>query len=265
MITKEVLEELYLKQKLTSRSIAKQFGIDKTTVLRQLHKYGIPIDNEKRRFISKKVPLTREQKELIMGTMLGDGHIAKHGKYARLMISHCEKQKELTEYKAYRLNPLALPIVEAIDKRKNYKYYNFNTVTHHELDQIRSWYYTDSKKIVPDNIISWLTPLALSVWIMDDGTLNNRVNMRISTDSFSEKENYKLLEVLKILYDVNGKVCEYQRRGNKYYYLSFNKRNSIILSNVVRPYIIPCMKYKIIDCASTTTCETTPKSVDDIV
>lgn len=263
MIIESELVKLYVEDRWASRKIAQHFNIDKSSVLRKLKKLGIERTHAKREFeMRKKVQLTRVQKELVWGTMLGDGHVAKHGQLARLMVSHCKKQYELSKWLCEQLRPISLDLRTKIDSRTGFEYFEFNTITHIEFNVIREKFYKDSVKIVPDDLPLWLTPRSLGLWIMDDGSLNKGVNLRLQTDSFTEQENIKLLDIMKINFNVNGNVREYMRKDKKYYFLSFNKRNTQIISDIVRPFIIPIMEYKIMRRSSTTTCETSPVEED---
>jgi ubiquinol-cytochrome c reductase cytochrome b subunit len=58
------------------------------------------------------------------------------------------------------------------------------------------WYEKDIKR-VPSDIGIYLTPLALAVWIMDDGSKLGK-GVKLSTNSFSYSECQFLV---KILYD----------------------------------------------------------------
>jgi ubiquinol-cytochrome c reductase cytochrome b subunit len=51
-------------------------------------------------------------------------------------------------------------------------------------------------KVVPKNIADYLSPLALAVWIMDDGTCQGS-GVIISTNSFPKEEVQFLCDVLK--------------------------------------------------------------------
>lgn len=43
--------------------------------------------------------LTSKQKEILLGTLLGDGVLELNGRYPRLRIDHSEKQKAYVEWK----------------------------------------------------------------------------------------------------------------------------------------------------------------------
>ena len=65
------------------------------------------------------------------------------------------------------------------------------------------------------NIDLYLSPLALAIWIMDDGNLNAGVNMRIATMSFTKEENEKIQDYLKRCFDINSKVMEFNYKTKK--------------------------------------------------
>lgn len=246
MLDKQTLIDLYVNKKLTTREIGKIYNVDKKTVSRHLKKHGIQINFEKRKFeIYKKRPLTGRQKEIVIGTVLGDGCIAKHGKLSRLVLGQCEKQKNFLYWKANELGISKVQVREGSGFNSNSVMYCCNSYTHSEYEMFRKKFYRNNKKIIPNDIVNYMTPLSLAVWIMDDGSLCSPFNIRISTDCFSYQEHLILKDMLKIKFDLNVKICEYSRRGHKYNYLSFNKRNSLKLEEIIKPHILDCMKYKL--------------------
>lgn len=71
-------------------------------------------------------------------------------------------------------------------------------------------------KVVPYNIGDFLTPLALSIWIMDEGGKVNRA-LKLSTNTFSYTE---CLLLVKVLYE------------------NFNLKASVQSSGVDNQYVI---------------------------
>lgn len=258
MIDKLTLEDLYIHKRKTSYEIAEMFSVNRATVCRWLEKYEIDINPKKRKYeLIKKVPFTQEQKDLIVGTVLGDGCVAEHGgknKSYRLLVSHCEKQKDFLMWKKSILANFVNTIRRYEDKRGNSIMYSFATITHDEFRFYRNLFYNGNKKVIKEDLIHHIKPLSLATWFLDDGSINKNVNMRFSTDCFTKNENELLQWFLKCNFDIRCKVCEYTRRDNKYYYLSLNKENSQKLTEIIAPYSVDCMKYKLIN-SSTTTCQ----------
>ncbi len=56
---------------------------------------------------------------------------------------------------------------------KVYYAYEFNTFTFRSFSGIYKLFYKKGTKVIPLNIYEYLTPLALAVWIMDDGGWTN--------------------------------------------------------------------------------------------
>lgn len=268
MISKTILEDLYINKRKTTYEIGEMFGLHRNTISTYLKKYGIEINPKQRKYeLIKKVPFTQEQKDLIVGTVLGDGCIAPHGrknKSYRLLVGHCEKQKEFLMWKKSILGNFVNVINKKEDNRKNSIMYNFATVTHNEFKFYRNLFYKGNKKIIRDELINHIKPLSLAAWFLDDGTLIKNVNMRLSTDSFTKEENEKLQWMLKCNFDIRSKVCEYTRCDKKFYYMSFNKVNSLKMTEIIAPYSVDCMQYKLINQSSTTKCQASNME-DDIV
>ena len=121
-LDKDILQDLYVQKNKTAYEIAEILKVDRSTVVRYLKKYNIDINPKQRKYeIIKKVPLNKEQREMIIGTLLGDGCISPHGrknKSYRLMIGHCEKQKDLVFYKKQSLEILLITFVDKKIKEK---------------------------------------------------------------------------------------------------------------------------------------------------
>ncbi|MFA6074157.1 MAG: hypothetical protein WC758_08620 [Candidatus Woesearchaeota archaeon] len=215
-----------------------------------MEKFGIEINSKQRKFeLIKNIPLDLIQRQLVFGTLLGDGCIAPHGrknKSYRLLIGHCEAQKELVLWKKQILNDYVNVIKKNIDKRGNSIMYSFSTITHNDFKYFYDLFYENGRKVIREEMVQYLTPLALAVWIIDDGSRYQMKNiMRIATDSFTKSENELLQYFFKNNFDLQAEVRGYIRNNRQFHYLSFNVKNSILLSDIIRPYIINSMKYKI--------------------
>lgn len=251
-LDKDILQDLYVKKNKTAYEISEILQVNRSTVVRYLKKYNIDINPKQRKYeIIKKVPLTKEQREMIIGTLLGDGCINPHGrknKSYRLMIGHCENQKDLVFYKKAILGNLVNNIRIQEDKRKNSIMYSFSTVTHNELKFFYDLFYENGKKVIKDQLSLYLTPRAFAFWIMDDGSSGknqNKISLRLHTQCFTEEENIKLQNFLNISLGIRSKVCKFNRNNKEYCYLSINKENTLKASKLTEEYFVDCMKYKI--------------------
>ena len=82
MITKEILEDLYTKQNLGAEAVSKQLGVCKTTILRRLRKFQIPLKPRAgyKRFFHNEEFFDNWSHEMayITGFIAADGHIWKN-------------------------------------------------------------------------------------------------------------------------------------------------------------------------------------------
>lgn len=261
--SKDLLEDLYIKNKLTLKQIGSIYDVSRMTVARWFNTYGIQIiSNQRKYYHLKAIPLTSKQKEFVIGTMLGDGylHRNKRKSSARLTMTHGEKQLKYLLWKKDIMNNFVNTVRRGKEQinRGNSVCWSWASIHHNELNFYHSLFYENNKKVIRENIAHYLTPLSMAVWFMDDGW-KNHLNLRISSESFTEKENQILVDAIKLNFDINAKVVEYSRNNKKYYYISFNKRNSLLLTDLIKPYVIESMKYKLLDISdvdrsSTTTC-----------
>uniref|UniRef100_UPI001D025BD1 hypothetical protein n=1 Tax=Coccidioides immitis TaxID=5501 RepID=UPI001D025BD1 len=133
-------------------------------------------------------------------------------------------------------------ILKKESNRKEYYGYEFNTFTFRSLNWLHDMFYHKGKKIIKSKIEKYLTPLALAIWIMDDGNFANS-GLRIATNSFNLDEVKFLILLLKNLYDLD---CTIQTLKNGIQYSIYIKKNSIPkLIEIVLPHIHESMYYKL--------------------
>lgn len=196
----------------------------------------------------EKNKLSDQQKQLIIGTMLGDGCLEKNGRFSRLRVQHKFDHKSYVEWKAKVLKPFLLKPpykVSIVDKRtsKTYSSYKFDTLSSVIFDQYRQLFYNNNKKVISKNISKYLkTNLAFSVWYMDDGF--NRKDCKgsyLNTQSFSEKENILLQSIIYKNYRIKSTI--HWAGGRPRIYFPSNQARKI--RKVIKPHILNCMLYKI--------------------
>lgn len=103
-------------------------------------------------------------------------------------------------------------------------------------------WYVNNVKIIPLNIGSYLTPLALAIWIMDDGGKVGS-SLKLSTNSFTYSECLLLITVLFDNFNIKATV---QSAGVENQYIIYILTESMPrLREIVLPYVHPSMKYKL--------------------
>jgi len=262
-LTKEQFIEEYEKG-VSLDEIAKEHNIPREhiTYLREYYgikrkgaKYQIRLANEK--------PISQEAKDVIIGSMLGDGHIAELGYFGE---KHSEKQIEYVEWKGEVLKSImarkGYTHYECIDKRSGKKIYSFaiRTIAHNFLYEMRNKFYKKENdkliKIIPDNIEELLNERVFAVWFMDDGHMdwgyrrgikqsaNTRPHCKISTQSFSKEDVEKLQFVLKKKWQLESYVVFIKPKIQYQPVLKFDCDNTDKLIKILKPFSTRDLLYK---------------------
>jgi len=117
------------------------------------------------------------------------------------------------------------------------------TVSHPELTLYRALFYKEGKKVVPSTIGKiFRSPLSLAVWFMDDGTKGPATGYTFNTQNFSLKENHFLRSVLKENFGIEHVSVH---RDKKYFRLYIKVGSTSRLEQLIYPYVIPSMLYKL--------------------
>ena len=192
--------------------------------------------------------LSSREKEIILGTILGDGHLALLKKDARLEVGHSYKQKDYVLWKYKELQNIvgAKPhqiLIDDVRYSKTWEQWRFSSRIHSELSDFHHMFYKGKKKIIPKNIKAFFTsPLSLAVWFMDDGgRRNDSYGLFLNTLSFNEKEHHILMEVLKENFSIDSRM-HWIQDGYRIYIPSKEAQKFCTL---VYPHMLPSMHYKL--------------------
>lgn len=118
----------------------------------------------------------------------------------------------------------------------------FHTFTYQSFNDIHNLWYSNHVKQVPTNLKDYLTPLALAIWIMDDGTRVGK-NLKFCTNSFSYEDCLFLSQILSELYNIKTSI---HSAGKENQYIIYVLKESMpTLRSVVKEYIVSSMLYKI--------------------
>ena len=188
---------------------------------------------------------------IIFGSLLGDAHAEKRLRGLGTRISFFQEGVHV-EYLLYLHKLLSelgycnskVPIItnRLGTKGKIRKIIRFSTWTYTSFNWIHDLWYKDKIKCVPECIGQYLTPLALAIWIMDDGAKVGK-GLKFSTNSFTYNECLILIKVLYVNFKIKASI---QSAGSNNQYIIYIWKESMNdLRNIVSPYIIPEMKYKI--------------------
>ena len=196
-------------------------------------------------------PHNKDVLSIIFGSLLGDAHGEKRliGLGTRISFFQEDVHIEYLLYLHKMLSDLGycnpkVPVatIRLGAKGKIRKIIRFSTWTYTSFNWIHDLWYKDKKKCVPECIGQYLTPLALAIWIMDDGAKVGK-GLKFSTNSFTYNECLILVKALSDNFNIKASI---QSTGSNNQYIIYIWKESMNdLVNIVSPYIIPEMKYKI--------------------
>jgi hypothetical protein len=189
-----------------------------------------------RRDISQLAPsLSVECKEIILGSLLGEGSlkINKRYKNARFSFRHSRKYQDYFLWKVERLKEISGKKCWWIQKDGKLKY---QSLALPELTEIYNFCSKRGRFKVRRRWLNLLTPRALAVWWMDDGSLvkNSRQGV-FCTDRFSLKEQKILARYLYKVWKIRVKIG----KSEKGYYRLWIRSTEMLKKflRVILPYI----------------------------
>lgn len=200
--------------------------------------------------------MKRDKKAILIALTLGDGYIridsrAKNNK-GSLCLCHSKKQEEYLEYKVDLLHSLlggSRPnIVQYVCTLPNgISYPQVRSEKSHKYFRVlRNWMYPN--KYNPQ-CLKHLTPKAIAIWFMDDGSLI--ANNRYPDGTCSSARTNLHLGTTK---EIATQVCEYFMDTWGIKFTPFSEKGTfsircfhkegIKFHELIHPYIIPSMSYK---------------------
>lgn len=188
--------------------------------------------------------LTEFQQAVLVGTLLGDGSIAKHGHHHRLFIKHKAAHEALAAWKRDVFADFTSMPLHHFDQRLNGRLYpcvQFVTRTSPVFSTWRERFYRDRRKIVPADIEELLAPPAVAAWFMDDGTAD-RAGVSFQTHSFTREEVERLAAALMSRYGLKTSL-----NRNKGAWVVYVHGSSVAdLATAIAPSLIPELAYKLV-------------------
>lgn len=200
----------------------------------------------------EKLKLSDYQKEVLIGLLLGDGHLETQnlGRTYRLKIEHTFWQKEYTDWLYQVFKDWVFTSPQEKEQLVNgilYKKYWFSTLSHGAFRFYAQQFYDNRHKILPKLIHKWLSPIAMAIWFMDDGSLksNRHRALIFNTQSFSKSEVLRLSKIMENKFGISAVLRKQSRKIEELYQLVTVKDGAEKLAEIIKPYILPSMRYKL--------------------
>ena len=240
IIDEATLRELYSCQKKTDIEIAQEFSCSKNTIYRSRKKFGI---NAIERWERHECKPTKEQMQIILGSLLGDASVSngKKGNYdcqSIFEVKHGPKQKQYLLWKHQKLENLSPSGPKMVEENK----WRIRTFHHPFFSQLRKEWYPNGLKKITREILDQINLLGVAVWYMDDGSLSKQSNfIKLHTCSFTEQEHEVLSLWFKEAFAIKSHMAVYS--GYRNLVIDLDSRKDFI--KMIKRYVVPSMEYKI--------------------
>ena len=199
--------------------------------------------------------LSEQQRQVVLGSLMGDGNLSpnRRGRNGvRFRLGHGAKQRDYLDWKASLL--ANIPSSSRTDSR-GACFVDFTPLP--ELGDLqRAVYFGDGKKYLTEEYLKALTPLALAIWYMDDGsfavrsqgkqqrTLGGSGRIEICVEAMSEGSRVRLRDYLR---DTHGLDVRLRLSGSRQKaVLTFSTAATSRFQELVAPYVHPSMAYKLL-------------------
>ena len=212
--------------------------------------------------LSGEYDLSYNAKQLILGSLMGDGSIHKRGK-GSFSVTHTEPQREYINFKKEILqkDDIYSSSLERVMTRtiKNREYaindIRISTKAVYSISNIYSFVVENGKKTISKEWMDLIDPMGLAFWYMDDGTLSkklDRKNGHVEFATFNMSRD-KVEIIQSMLFDkysissVIDTINPTEINGYKkiHYKLRLNNFESVKFWDLIKTYIPTCMDYKL--------------------
>ena len=195
--------------------------------------------------IKKDLKLNDLQRSILVGLILGDGHLEtfNDGRTYRLKIEHSVKQKEYLDWLYLKFKNLTNQEPKLKLKSGRPLSYWFTT---YSLGMFRFYgqqFYAGRKKIIPKVIEKLLDPVALAIWFMDDGSLksNHHKTYIIHSIGYSTEDLELVKKALKKKFNID--ISLHKQYNRKRIYVTSDSAEKF--RELVKPHMIPSLMYKL--------------------
>lgn len=199
--------------------------------------------------------LSDQQFQVVLGSLMGDGNLSpnrcdRNG--VRFRLGHGAKQLEYLQWKTALMGNIGH------SKRENAAGSHFVDFTPlPELGELqRAVYLGDGKKFFSEDYLKALTPLALAIWYMDDGSFSLRSKglqertaggsgrIEICVEAMSEGTRTRLCDYLRDTHGLDVRLRLSGSAGKAV--LVFSTAATAKFQELVAPYMAPSMEYKLL-------------------
>ena len=199
--------------------------------------------------------LSEQQFQVVLGSLMGDGSLSpnRNGRNGvRFRMGHGAKQIDYLQWKTGLLGNIEHSVR---DNDKGARFVDFTPLP--ELGELRQAVYLgDGKKFLSEDYLKALTPLALAIWYMDDGSFTVRSKgvqqrteggsgrIEICVEAMTEGSRERLRDHLRDTLGLDVRLRSAGTAGKAV--LVFSTAASAKFQELVAPCMAPSMEYKLL-------------------
>ena len=232
---------MYMNKGMNHEEMAKEAGCTK----RVIEKWCCERHRLTQEFRMKNKKLSEKQSDLMIGSVLGDGHIDKRETQPLFILSHAENQKEYLYWKYEIMKDFCNiePVVYKGSKQEfNGKMYNCQN-SYRMATRIQNCFIKYREMSIIE-LLKELNEFSFSIWILDDGH-RSRSNWSLCVARFSEEEKNCAIEIINKAFGLSAYIQNSDKR-----YLNFTSNDSRKLDEIIKrniPNNLDIVKYKILE------------------
>ena len=214
-----------------------------------LNLFSLPFNSPRTPSLNRIGPHNHEILCVLIGSLLGDGSMEKDGNGSRFVFyqkgEHIEYvlwlHQKLLEHGYCKEN---IPQIQSrLIQGKLVYYCRFRSFTFSSFNWIHEGFYPKNNKVIPNWIEEYLSPIALAIWIMDDGGWIKDRGIKLSTNCFTLSDVKKLVSILENKYKLN--LAIHSTGAVNQYNIYIPKSNLPVLIPLISPYLHPYFLYKL--------------------
>ena len=199
--------------------------------------------------------LSDQQFQVVLGSLMGDGNLSPNRRDrngVRFRLGHGTKQVEYQQWKTALMGNIRHTVRE---NTKGASFVDFTPLA--ELAELqRAVYLGDGKKFLSEEYLKALTPLALAIWYMDDGSFSLRSKglqerttggsgrIEICVEAMSDGTRVRLRDYLRDTHGLDVRLRSAGSAGKAV--LVFSTAATAKFQEMVAPYMAPSMEYKLL-------------------
>lgn len=137
------------------------------------------------------------------------------------------------------------------DGVKHKEYWEIRIEAHPYFNKLYNNFYNDSRhRKIYSETLNWLNPIGLAMWYMSDGYIclvgktKNFIRSRridICTDRYYKEDVELMLQILKSKFNLECSII----KRDKFYRIRINNNSYEKFIEIISPYIVPSMQYKL--------------------